>query len=82
MACDIASSDQLQGLVGKRFVHIYDSSWRYELYVKNADTLDTLDYRIHSGMVGGRWSRTSASTQYGWGIAFTKSHGTSLPALP
>ena len=55
MACDITSSDQLQGLVGKRFVHIYDSSWRYELYVKNADTLDTLDYRIHSGMVGGRW---------------------------
>jgi len=52
MALDIASSDQLQGLVGKRFLYIYDNGWRYELYVKNAHTID---YRIHSGMVGGRW---------------------------
>ena len=26
--------------------------WRYEMYVKNDRTID---YRIHSGHVGGRW---------------------------
>lgn len=30
----------------------YANGWQYEMYVKN-DT--TIDYRIHSGMVGGRW---------------------------
>ena len=28
------------------------NGWEYEFYVKNATTVD---YRIHSGMVGGRW---------------------------
>lgn len=44
--------DQLAGLVGHRFLYTYDNGWRYEMYVKNATTID---YRIHSGMVGGRW---------------------------
>lgn len=38
--------------IGSRFIYTYDNGWQYELYVKNADTID---YRIHSGMVGGRW---------------------------
>ncbi|MGC1648150.1 MAG: phenolic acid decarboxylase [Candidatus Sulfotelmatobacter sp.] len=52
MSRDVTSSEQLQGLVGKRFFYIYDNGWRYELYVKN---VHTIDYRIHSGRVGGRW---------------------------
>jgi len=42
----------LSGLVGKHLVYTYDNGWNYELYIKNAHTVD---YRIHSGMVGNRW---------------------------
>jgi phenolic acid decarboxylase len=41
-------------LIGRRFVYTYDNGWVYEMYVKNATTID---YRIHSGLVGGRWVR-------------------------
>ncbi|WP_036569913.1 phenolic acid decarboxylase [Nocardia sp. BMG51109] len=40
------------GIIGRRLEYTYANGWRYELYVKNATTVD---YRIHSGMVGGRW---------------------------
>lgn len=42
----------LSGILGKRLVYTYDNGWNYELYLKNATTID---YRIHSGIVGGRW---------------------------
>ncbi|MGB7801826.1 phenolic acid decarboxylase [Buttiauxella sp.] len=42
----------LSGFVGKHLVYTYDNGWNYEIYVKNATTLD---YRIHSGIVGNRW---------------------------
>ena len=42
----------LQGLVGKHLVYTYDNGWNYEIYVKNDHTMD---YRIHSGIVGNRW---------------------------
>lgn len=38
--------------VGKHLIYTYDNGWQYEIYVKNEDTLD---YRIHHGLVGGRW---------------------------
>lgn len=41
-------------LVGHRFVYTYANGWIYEMYVKNATTID---YRIHTGHVGGRWVR-------------------------
>ncbi|NEY27982.1 phenolic acid decarboxylase [Escherichia coli] len=44
--------NDLSGLVGKHLVYTYDNGWNYEIYVKNATTLD---YRIHSGIVGNRW---------------------------
>lgn len=44
--------NNLSGLVGKHLVYTYDNGWNYELYIKNANTVD---YRIHSGMVGNRW---------------------------
>lgn len=43
---------QLSGIVGHRFIYTYANGWQYEMYVKNPTTID---YRIHSGMVGGRW---------------------------
>ncbi|MGB4892245.1 MAG: phenolic acid decarboxylase, partial [Propionicimonas sp.] len=42
------------GIVGYRFLYTYANGWIYELYVKNATTID---YRIHTGHVGGRWVR-------------------------
>ena len=42
----------LDGFIGKHLVYTYDNGWNYELYIKNEDTVD---YRIHSGMVGNRW---------------------------
>ena len=42
----------LSGFVGKHLVYTYDNGWNYEIYVKNENTLD---YRIHSGLVGNRW---------------------------
>ena len=38
--------------LGMHFIYTYANGWEYEFYVKNATTVD---YRIHSGMVGGRW---------------------------
>lgn len=41
-------------LPGHRLIYTYDTGWVYEMYVKNSTTID---YRIHSGIVGGRWVR-------------------------
>ncbi|WP_030261769.1 phenolic acid decarboxylase [Streptomyces violens] len=47
----------LSGITGKRFIYTYANGWQYEMYVKNAGTID---YRIHTGMVGGRWVKDQA----------------------
>ncbi|WP_130804007.1 phenolic acid decarboxylase [Acinetobacter ihumii] len=44
--------EDLSGLVGKHLVYTYDNGWNYEIYIKNESTVD---YRIHSGLVGNRW---------------------------
>src|ERR1700704_3261741 len=44
----------LDAIVGAQLIYTYANGWRYELYVKDPRTID---YRIHSGMVGGRWVR-------------------------
>ncbi|MDQ1099826.1 phenolic acid decarboxylase [Chryseobacterium sp. SORGH_AS 1048] len=44
----------LEDFIGLHLIYTYDNGWNYEIYVKNEDTID---YRIHSGMVGGRWVR-------------------------
>ena len=46
--------EELTDFIGSHFIYTYDNGWQYELYVKNDRTID---YRIHSGMVGGRWVR-------------------------
>jgi len=43
---------ELTAFIGKHFIYTYENGWQYEMYIKNARTID---YRIHSGMVGGRW---------------------------
>ncbi|GAA2330903.1 phenolic acid decarboxylase [Streptomyces caniferus] len=47
----------LSGITGKHFIYTYANGWQYEMYVKNSRTID---YRIHSGMVGGRWVKNQA----------------------
>jgi len=42
----------MKNFIGTQMIYTYDNGWEYEIYIKNEDTVD---YRIHSGMVGGRW---------------------------
>jgi len=44
----------LEEFLGTHMIYTYENGWEYEFYVKNQNTVD---YRIHSGMVGGRWVR-------------------------
>ena len=44
----------LEDFIGTHFIYTYDNGWEYEWYAKNEDTVD---YRIHGGMVAGRWVR-------------------------
>ena len=43
----------LDDFVGTHFIYTYDNGWEYEWYAKNDHTCD---YRIHGGMVAGRWA--------------------------
>lgn len=56
MSEDFSSTkpEELTDFVGQHLIYTYDNGWQYELYVKNERTID---YRIHSGIVGGRWVR-------------------------
>lgn len=45
---------ELVDFIGHHMIYTYDNGWQYEIYIKNDHTID---YRIHSGMVGGRWVR-------------------------
>ncbi|MEJ0046632.1 MAG: phenolic acid decarboxylase [Rhodospirillales bacterium] len=42
----------IAGFVGKHIIYTYANGWLYEVYIKNERTLD---YRVHGGLVGGRW---------------------------
>lgn len=70
----------LSGLVGKRLIYVYANGWRYEMYVKNSTTID---YRIHSGMVAGRWVRNQRVgivrlDQHCYKVSWTEPTGTSV----
>ena len=43
---------ELEDFIGTHFIYTYDNGWEYEQYAKNDHTVD---YRIHGGMVKGRW---------------------------
>lgn len=72
--------------IGLHFIYTYANGWEYELYVKNENTVD---YRIHSGMVGGRWVRNQKVdlvklTEDVYKISWTEPTGTdvSLTFMP
>jgi phenolic acid decarboxylase len=48
----VTEAKNLEKLVGKHLIYTYDNGWQYEIYVKSAQRFS---YRIHSGIVGGRW---------------------------
>ena len=48
----------LSGLVGYRFIYTFGNGWQYELYVKNSTTID---YRVHGGIVDGRWVKDQSA---------------------
>jgi phenolic acid decarboxylase len=56
---DVGPAQDFDGIVGKHIVYRYENGWRYDLYVKNASTMD---YRVHDGLVGGRWVRDQEVT--------------------
>lgn len=43
---------ELEDFLGIHFIYTYNNGWEYEWYAKNDHTVD---YRIHGGMVAGRW---------------------------
>lgn len=48
-------SDHSAGIapfIGKHIIYTYANGWQYEMYLKNDHTID---YRVHGGLVGGRW---------------------------
>ncbi len=48
----------MKNFIGTQMIYTYDNGWEYEIYIKNEDTVD---YRIHSGMVAGRWVKDQKS---------------------
>jgi phenolic acid decarboxylase len=43
---------EIAAFIGKHYIYTYDNGWQYETYIKNEHHLE---YRVHSGIVGGRW---------------------------
>ncbi|WP_395728687.1 phenolic acid decarboxylase [Nakamurella sp.] len=50
-SCPELPVQDLSGIVGYRIVYTYDNDRKYEMYIKNATTID---YHVHSGDVSGR----------------------------
>jgi phenolic acid decarboxylase len=46
------NNNTLKGLIGKHLIYAYENGWQYEIYVRNGRSFD---YRIHSGIVKGRY---------------------------
>lgn len=67
----------LEDFVGTHFIYTYDNGWEY---CKNDRTVD---YRIHGGMVAGRWLKDQEAhinllTDGVYKIAWTEPTGTDL----
>ena len=54
----------LSVILGKRITYTYENGWLYELYFKSETELH---YRVHSGLVGGRWVTNREITMTGIG---------------
>ncbi|CAE7257531.1 padC [Symbiodinium necroappetens] len=57
----------LSEVLGKHIIYTYENGWQYEIYFKSADMIH---YRIHSGLVAGRWvtNREVCMTALGKGL--------------
>lgn len=70
----------LDDFLGTHFIYTYDNGWEYEWYAKNNHTVD---YRIHGGMVAGRWVKDQESnivmlTPGIYKVAWTEPTGTDV----
>lgn len=74
------TKEALQGFTGSHMIYTYENGWEYEIYIKNDHTID---YRIHSGMVAGRWVRDQEAnvvklTEGVYKVAWTEPTGTDV----
>jgi phenolic acid decarboxylase len=70
----------MENFIGSHMIYTYENGWEYEIYIKNDHTID---YRIHSGMVGGRWVRDQEVnivklTEGVYKVSWTEPTGTEL----
>ncbi|HJD08308.1 MULTISPECIES: phenolic acid decarboxylase [Ligilactobacillus] len=70
----------LDDFLGTHFIYTYDNGWEYEWYAKNDHTVD---YRIHGGMVAGRWVKDQEAdivmlTEGVYKITWTEPTGTDV----
>lgn len=65
---------ELEDFIGTHFIYTYDNGWEYEWYAKNDHTVD---YRIHGGMVKGRWVKDQEADIVKLRTAYSKSLGQS-----
>lgn len=70
----------LDDFLGTHFIYTYDNGWEYEWYAKNDHTVD---YRIHGGMVAGRWVKDQEAnivmlTEGVYKVAWTEPTGTDV----
>ena len=77
---DPTPAQDLSALVGYNFIYRYGEGMIYEVYVKNAHTID---YRIHTGPLAGRWvkDQTADIVQLAddcFKISWTEPTGTSV----
>lgn len=43
---------EIAPFLGKHYIYTYENGWQYKFYIKNERCIE---YRVHSGIVGGRW---------------------------
>ena len=70
----------LDDFLETHFIYTYDNGWEYEWYAKNDHTVD---YRIHGGMVAGRWVKDQKAnivmlTEGIYKVAWTEPTGTDV----
>ncbi|MFD5558632.1 phenolic acid decarboxylase [Streptomyces sp. NPDC127068] len=57
MVASFRPQQDFSDFLGTHFIYTYANGWRYEWYARNEGQCD---YRIHHGLVGGRWATRQA----------------------
>lgn len=58
-------------MFGKRIIYTYENGWLYELYFHSEKLLN---YRVHSGLVGGRWVTNREMTMKALGAGMVRAN--------